>query len=119
MSLFLESNSLLHDNQFGSREGRSCEMGLSKILSSCAFKIKEGKYTSLVSVGTVEVSGNVEWHNILTQLVALNCPGDLVGVIRSYLQNGTILVNWEHGATSHSQKKDFPRVLVLVLFFGS
>ena len=47
---FLENTYLLHNFQFGFREGRTCELTLEGRMSSIASNIENGKYTTVTSM---------------------------------------------------------------------
>lgn len=49
---------------------------------------------------------SIEWHDILMQLIEINCLGNLAGVIRSHLKDRKILMNWSNG---HDQRKGCPQ----------
>ena len=93
----IENNNLLHNFHFGFREGRSCEMALKEIISSIASNIDKGKYTALVSLDIKGAFDTVEWRDIVMQMKFFGCPGNVAGVVSSYLSNRKISIFWGGG----------------------
>ena len=105
----LESNKILHPNQFGFRENHSCDKALDKIITHCKAEMQAGKYTSLVSLDIQGAFDNVEWRVIATQLVSTKCPSNIAGTISSYLSDRSVLVNWGGGYSTHPLQKGCPQ----------
>lgn len=70
-------------------------------LSSWALKTFQGLYIFLVFLEVKGAFDDVEWRDILQQLIILNCPGNITGFIRTYLSNNSILVNWGAALSRH------------------
>ena len=69
-------------------------MAPKEIMSSIASNIDKVKYTTLVSRGINGAFDTVKWSDILMQMEFLVCPGNVAGIVRSYLSNRKINIFW-------------------------
>lgn len=78
-------------------------------MSSFAVSQDSGFYPSLVSFDIKSTFDNVEWRDILLQLIAINYSGNLGGIIGSYLSLRSVLINWGTGASVHLLEEGCPQ----------
>lgn len=106
---YMEINKLFNEHQFGFREGKSCEKALAKLLSFCAHQQSIGNYTSLVSTDIKGAFDNVDWRDLILELVKIGCPKNIAATIASYLNKRSIILNWGGGTVLWNISKGCPQ----------
>lgn len=105
----LEKNGLLSPNQHGFRELRSCESALQDLLDLVDKNRNQGLLTTIVSFDIKGAFDSVDWLTLINRLIYLKCPSLLTNLIRSYLLDRKLLIQWGSNTTSHLLVKGCPQ----------
>ncbi|XP_055939410.1 uncharacterized protein LOC129969036 [Argiope bruennichi] len=60
LNQWLDRNKILHDNQFGFREGRSCDLAIDKLIDNIKSRV-HGEHLALISLDIKSAFDNMNW----------------------------------------------------------
>ncbi|GBL73961.1 hypothetical protein AVEN_26178-1, partial [Araneus ventricosus] len=74
---WLDQHNIIHDNQYGFREGRSCDLAIHTLVETMKFKMNTD-HLALVSLDIKSTFGNMNCHNSVFQaeLAAIHCAAN-------------------------------------------
>ena len=84
---YLESNFLLHDNQFGFRKSRSCELALNTIISSVKHSLDDKDNVVAVLLDLSKAFDTVDHVLMLHKLHLFGFSPSSIALIKDYLSN--------------------------------
>ena len=91
---FLESSNILHPDQSGFRQGRSCHLALNTIIDYCKLNLDQKKYVIAVFLDLSKAFDTVDHVLLLEKLRYYGFGRDSLDIIRSYLANRFSVVNF-------------------------
>ena len=115
---YLESNSLLHDSQFGFRKFRSCELALNTIVSSVKHSLDNKDNVIVVLLDLSKAFDTVDHVLMLHKLAFYGFSPESVALVKDYLSNRFNITKF--GDCSSSPKLvrvSIPQCSVLFIIF--
>lgn len=102
LHFFLENNNIFSQNQYGFRPGKSCEKALSTLTQTVKLNKSNYLHTLAISCDIKRAFDSINREKIIEQMINLNCPTNLTLLVKSYLRDRRVLVNWGIG------REEFP-----------
>ncbi|KAH8395959.1 hypothetical protein KR222_011828, partial [Zaprionus bogoriensis] len=101
---FIDDVGGLSDNQYGFRKNRSTVDAIRRVrdiaqeaIAGERWRGGQKKYCGIITLDIKNAFNSVSWHHIMQALRNLETPQFLTGIIRSYLQNRTLMYDTEKG----------------------
>ena len=100
---FLESNNLLHPDQNGFREGRSCHLALNSMLDHWKWHLDAKKHIIAIFLDLSKAFDTVDHELLLVKLRYYGFGRNSLDLLRSYLSDRYSIVNFD-GKLSKKEK---------------
>ncbi|GBM39773.1 Putative protein in type-1 retrotransposable element R1DM [Araneus ventricosus] len=91
ITFLLKSRGMLHKQQHGFRNGRSCETANYELRKSIQRAMQHKFKVCLVSLDVTGAFDNVWRHSILEQLIRAECPFNLFALIKDYFEDRQVV----------------------------
>ncbi|GBN58384.1 Putative protein in type-1 retrotransposable element R1DM [Araneus ventricosus] len=109
---WLDQNNIIHDNQYGFLEGRSCDLAISKIVETIKNRISN-EHLALVSLDIKSAFDNMNWPVLFNLFSDLNVPLFYVNFIYYYLKDRQVFYVNEIFETSRHCYRGCPQGSVI------
>lgn len=96
LEYFIESNSILPQNQFGFRRGRSAQQSLSHLFLDIQNATGKQEYLASVFFDLIGAFNNVNLNILSSILTSLNIPGKIVNWIFNFLHGQEVFVKFKN-----------------------
>ncbi|GBL89519.1 Putative protein in type-1 retrotransposable element R1DM [Araneus ventricosus] len=89
LNFWLDHNNIIHNNQYGFREGRSCDLAIQNIVDIISEK-SQTHHIALISLDIKSAFDNMNWSVLFKLFDDLNFPKFFRNFIFHYLNNRTV-----------------------------
>ena len=100
---YFEQNNILHQDQNGFREGRSCHLALNRIIDYCKKNLDQKKHVIAVFLDLSKAFDTIDHELLLLKLVKYGFCDKAVILIRNYLEDRFSIVNFDGKASKKEQ----------------
>ena len=91
---YFEQNNILHQDQNGFREGRSCHLALNRIIDYCKKNLDQKKHVIEVFLDLSKAFDTIDHELLLLKLIKYGFCEKAVALISNYLANRFSIVNF-------------------------
>ncbi|GBM06608.1 Putative protein in type-1 retrotransposable element R1DM [Araneus ventricosus] len=109
ITYLLKSRGMLHKQQHGFRNGRSCETANYELRKSIQKAMQHKFKVCLVSLDVAGAFDNVWRHSILEQLIRAECPFNLFALIKDYFEDRHVVYEISNNQWTFDTERGVPQ----------
>lgn len=98
-----------NNNQYGFRAGRTTTDAIEEMLGRVNDARDRGNYCAIIALDIAGAFDNAWWPRIIAELESRECPGNLMGLIRSYFDGRTARVELPGDSVSRGVERGCPQ----------